>query len=171
MSIHIKTGDKWHTCASVHVNVSGTWHTCKQIYVNVSGTWHKCILITKSATITCSSPLGHGTGNAYKATLSNVKNGSTITITGNFSAISTDHALLIGATGATLNGGKSGSWSWSKFSPTSQKQYLGVTHVSKNPFSITAKATSTSVVMELCSTTNLNVTGCKIAYTQEGYFD
>ncbi len=167
MSIHIKTGDAWHTCASVHVNVSGAWHTCKQVYINVSGTWKPCILVSQSKTINL------GTLTADKTqSLSNVKKGSTIKITGNYRTRSYDGegtALGVGrlyglkATGATLPsnyGAYDGDNGWRFYNNLNGTYTLNLT------------ATSTSVSITIRGP-SIESGGyhkdCKITYTEEYY--
>lgn len=156
MSIHIKTGDAWHTCASVHVNVSGTWHTCKQVYVNASGTWKPCILSSQSKTV--NGPT------AYNATvtLSNVKNGSTVKVTGHAATTQwdvdtgepIDRRVTFTATGATPD---THNETWTK---------RGSVDFSYN---FTATSTTVKITRGAPNLGAFSITNCKIQYTEEYY--
>lgn len=172
MSIHIKTGDKWHTCASVHVNVSGTWHTCRQVYVKTGDAWHKCIFTSKSTTKTFKNPLGNPKSGTQDdtVTLSNVKNGSEIKITGKWTSYQVDGQAMfgVGAKNATpitayyFQAEVDKKWYWfpkAKMPTTS------------TAFTVKFKATSTSVTLYLRSSVYCVVTDGKVTYTEEGYFD
>jgi len=156
MSVHIKTGDAWHTCASVHVNVSGTWHTCRQVYVNVSGTWYKCLQNTSTVTVNGPS-LGLGNG----VTVSGITVGTTVRLTGTYYPPNGSARLHVVYT----NCSKNADW----------KDYNNVQSANFS-FSVTANKSTISVEMGTVrdgmhweSTGGLS--NCKISYTTTGYFD
>lgn len=158
MSIHIKTGDAWHTCASVHVNVSGTWHTCKQVYIKTGDAWHPCILSSK--TVSVDGPAN----NKASVTLSNVKNGSTVKYSGTI---------------LNPNGDPNGEgWGMGidvKFTVTNASVSFftasAASYQTQANFSGSFKANSTSIVITNTRSAgnNAGFKNFKIEYTQEYY--
>ena len=167
MSIHIKTGDKWYTCASVHVNVSGTWHTCRQVYVKTGDAWHKCLLNTSTKTESLASPLTRLKD--YTVNCTNVKKNSTIKVTGHWKTDLTEWntGLGIGTKNATPTTGYKFQaeidYKWYWFPKSTNKTYDA-------DFTINFTATSTSATLYIRASA-MTVTNCKVTYTQEGYFD
>ena len=168
MSIHIKTGDKWYTCASVHVNVSGTWHTCRQVYVKTGDAWHKCLLNTSTKTVTLTTPFA--TLHDYKVDLTNIKNGSTITITGIWKSPDAYANALLGI-------GPSHAVPQTSYSFRAEIDYKwywfpkGTQPTTETNFTVKFTAKSTSDTFYCRAARNCVVKNCKISYTQEGYFD
>ena len=151
MSLHTKVSSDWKTVNAVYVNVSGTWKQCKQVYVNVSGTWKPLLLTTKSVTVN-----GPTSVNA-SVTLSNVKNGSTVTYQGKI--LNDDYEYA--ASGFTC--------SVTNASISSFYHAAGTWEASKS-FSGSFTANSTSVVVK-CTQKNKTayMESFTITYTQEYY--
>ena len=159
MSLGTRVSGAWKNISAVSVRVNGAWKTCKQVYVKVSGTWKPCILSTTTKTIN----LGTLTEDKTQS-ISNVKNGSTIKITGHYSTGGSGGRLLgLKATGATLpsNYGAYDGNGWRYYNDITNTDYT---------LNLTATSTSVSITIRAPAFDGSH-TNCKITYTEEGYFD
>ena len=104
MGISMKVSGAWKAMKAAHVNVGGAWKQCKNVYVRQGGKWISLYPLT-----TALSKLTNDTTNS--TTISNVRVGSTITVT--YTAVNNIYDgsdyIGIGWAGCTVNAIQNGS--------------------------------------------------------------
>ena len=176
MSLHVKASGAWKNCTAAYVKVSGAWKQCNGVYVKASGAWKKVFPAEETVT-TSGVEIGGTTVNKYKVTLSNVKSGSTIKITGTWrSRLHQDEPenyFCIGSTGATAitTPDRKHKMTWFDYDPEEDAQFCIPGDNKSRSFTIEYKATKTTVTFVMCRTggdAQCSVTNCKITYTKTG---
>lgn len=102
MGISMKVSGAWKSMKAAYVNVGGTWKPCKNVYVRQGGVWRSLYPLTVSVS------------GSKTITLSNVRIGSVITISGTIvnNTYDPDDHYRITPSGATLI---SGSAKWGPY--------------------------------------------------------
>ena len=159
MSLHTRVSGAWKTVNTVYVKVSGAWKTCRQVYVRQNGVWKKCLQNTSTTTIN-----GPGLGLGNGVTINNITTGTTVKLTGTFTAPNNSGQQV------TLHVVYTGCSKTADFKSCNSQQTAD--------FSFSVTANSSSIYIEIGSvldgmhwTTQGTLSNFKIQYTTTGYFD